>query len=208
LDTDEAEAILRSADQLPLLPAVLETVESPGPRGRAILSRARELWDAGSGIGAQSLIRRRLAVGYALPVLLEDVPPEHWNGAREQIEAWVVQVDGMLAHLYLPRVESSLRAAQAHLARADGAASDRSRVYYLMMAGAELVETTPRYVARDLTAEAEAAVDRAKDQALHGPETLKRAERLKNWASRAVEEGDYLRAIQRAYYALQLVEGE
>ena len=83
----------------------------------------------------------------------------------------------------------------------------------------ELVETTPRWVARRLVEEAHGAVERAEAEhetalgAGDAPErplskrTLERALRLKDWAEVAVVEGEYLLAIQRAYYAIQLVEG-
>lgn len=208
LDAAEAEAVLRSAEALPLLPTLLESVEAPDTRDRATLLRARELWDAGSVDQPRSAVRRRLAVGYALPVLLAETPPERWPEVRDRLDDWVETVNGMLEHLSLPRVEASLRAAERQLARADRSATERSRVYYLVLAGSELVETTPRWVARTLSAEAEVAVGVALEDSEHPERTLERAERLKNWAARAVEEGDYLRAIQRAYYALQLVEGE
>lgn len=208
MDAEEAEAVLQSAEALPLLPRFLEAVEPSGARDRAVLQRSRELWDSGSGMDAGSPIRRRLAVGYALPVLLDRVPEEEWLAARERTDAWVVRVNDMLQQLSLPGVESKLRAAERLLARADQVTNPRGRAYYLLLAGVELVETTPRYVARTLAAEADAAVALAREQGLRSGDTLDRAERLKNWSARAVEEGDYLRAIQRAYYALQLVEGE
>jgi acyl-CoA reductase-like NAD-dependent aldehyde dehydrogenase len=70
------------------------------------------------------------------------------------------------------------------------------------------VETTPGYVSRTLVRDAETAVHRAEAR-LDGapaPPALERARRLADWAARATEEQDHLRAIQRAYYAIQLVE--
>ncbi len=207
LDAEEAEAVLRSAEALPLLPRLMDTVERSGDHDYAVLIRARELWDAGSVDDMRSPIRRRLAVSYALPVLLQEMPAEAWPAARTRVDEWVERVEEMLQHLTLPDVESRVRAAEGHLARSDRAGSERNRVYHLLLASSELAETTPRWVARTLAADAAAAVARAQEEGGLSEQVMERAVRLKNWSARAVEEGDYVRAIQRAYYALQLVEG-
>jgi hypothetical protein len=209
LESAEAEAIVRSAEALPLLPELLDMVPDAGPRQRATLQRARELWDAGTaGENQRAAARRRLAVGYALPLLLAAVPPEEWTASRERIDEWLDTVSSMMQHLSLPLVEARIEAARHQLSRADAAVSDRSRAYHLLLASSELVETTPRYVARTMALDAERAVHRA-SEATADPlpaATLRRAERLKDWSAAAVEEGEYLLAIQRAYYAIQLVE--
>lgn len=209
IESAEAEAVMRSADALPLLPDLLDMAGDAGPRQRAMLQRARELWDAGTaGDDQRAAARRRLAVGYALPVLLEAVPGEEWTASRERIDAWLVTVSSMMQHLSLPPVEARIEAARHQLSRSDDAVSERSRAYHLLLASSELVETTPRYVARTMVRDAERAVDRA-SEATADPlpaTTLRRAERMKDWSAAAVEEGEYLLAIQRAYYAIQLVE--
>ncbi len=209
IESAEAEAVMRSAEALPLLPEMLDFGADVGPRQRAMLQRARELWDAGTaGDDQRAAARRRLAVGYALPVLLEAVPAEQWSASRERTDAWLVTVSSMMQHLSLSPVEARIEAARHHLSRADAAVSERSRVYHLLLASSELVETTPRYVARSLARDAERAVRRASEDTADPlpATTLRRAERLKDWSAAAVEEGEYLLAIQRAYYAIQLVE--
>lgn len=209
IDSAEAEAVVRSAEALPLLPVFLEPGDSAGDLARATLLRARELWDAGTAIDdPRGSARRRLAVGYALPLLVETVPAHEWGTARQGMEAWMVTASGMLQHLSMPEVEARIEAASQQLRRADRASSDRSRVYYLLLAGSELVETTPRFVARSMTRDAESAIRTAaaRSDAPLPAATLERAERLKDWSVQALEEGEYLLAIQRAYYAIQLVE--
>ncbi len=106
-------------------------------------------------------------------------------------------------------METRLDAAARHLERSDAAYSDRSRVYHLLLASSELVETTPGYVARTMTEDARSAVQSAREREPRPDDRiLDRAERLKDWAVLAVEEGEYLLAIQRSYYAIQLVGGE
>lgn len=208
MDSAEAEAVMRSADQLPLLPGFIDATENVDGAGTRLL-RARELWDAGTAsTEASGAARRRLAVGYAAPVLVESVPAEEWGTARERIDDWMVTASAMLRHLSIPRVETQLEAAARQLRRSDRAATERDRVYYLLLAGSELVETTPRFVARSMTRDAERVVTRARSA--RNPSvpaaTLERAKRLKDWAARAMEDGDHLLAIQRAYYAMQLLE--
>ena len=210
IQSAEAEAVNRSARALPSLTALMDGIDPPEDRSRATLFRARELWDAGTAVDdPRGAARRRLAVGYALPVLMESLPEPVWVDARDRVDDWVATANSMLQHLSIPRVQTRLDAAARHLERSDAAYSDRSRVYHLLLASSELVETTPRYVARTMAAEAQAAVIAAGERNPRLPDrVLERAERLKDWAVLAVEEGEYLLAIQRAYYAMQLVGEE
>lgn len=209
IESAEAEAVMQSAAALPLLPRFIDTAgELPAP-ARASLLQARELWDTGSSLDDSSgAASRRLAVDHALPVLVRSVDAEEWAASSESLEEWVATARSMLRHLAVPDVEARLRAADRQLQRAETATTERNRAYHLLLAGSELVETTPRYVARTMARDAETAVRRASDgvEPSVPAATLRRAERLKDWAGRAVEEGDYLLAIQRAYYAIQLVE--
>lgn len=209
LESAEAEAVMRSARQLPALPDLMAQAAPESDRDRAVLLRARELWAAGSLDDGRADSRRRLAVGYALPVLVESVSAEEWTAVREGMDDWIATVQPMLQRLALPQVQERITAARNHMARSDASRDDqRRRSYYLLLAMSELVETTPRFVARSLVADAAGALER---QAAGGDDepsrTVKRARRLKDWAERAVAEEDYLLAIQRAYYAIQLVEG-
>jgi hypothetical protein len=207
IQSAEAEAVARSAGALPSLVSLMEATEPTDDRSRATLFRARELWDAGTAVDdPRGAARRRLAVGYALPVLLEQIPEPEWVDARGRVDDWVATASSMLQHLSIPGVEERLDAATRHLERSDAAYSDRSRVYHLLLASSELVETTPRFVARTLVADAQAQVQEAGVREPRLPDrVMERAERLKDWAVQAVEEGEYLLAIQRAYYAIQLV---
>ncbi len=115
----------------------------------------------------------------------------------------------MLRHIDMPEVQLRLETAERYLRRADASMTERGRAYNVLLATSELVETTPRHVARTMTASAGRAVEGASSRSEKplSRRTLERAERLKDWAVAAVEEGEYLLAIQRAYYAIQLVEG-
>lgn len=209
VDSAEAEAVMRSAAALPLLPHFLDAHDGLDGRQRATLLRARELWDAGTAAeDPRGPARRRIAVGYAVPTLLDAVPADDWTDARAQLGGWMTTASGMLRHVALPEVEARIEAAGQQLRRSDAAVTERARIYHLLLAGSDLVETTPRFVARTMARRAEGVVRRAAEESEHAvaPNTLERAQRLKDWAARAVDEGEYLLAIQRAYYAIQLVE--
>lgn len=219
LASAEAEAVVQSAEQLPLLPGLLTDVEPASGRDQAVLVRAQELWAEGSMEGDRSSARRRLAVRYALPVLNAELTNEQWAEVQSGVEAWLGTVGGLLQKLGLPEVEDRVDAARRHLTQARDPGIDGARShYFLLLAMSESMETTPRYVAQRLVREARVAVAGARNAATDPEEsadpprrlserTLARAERLKDWADRAVAEEDYLLAIQRAYYAIQLVEG-
>lgn len=214
LESAEAEAIIQSAMALPLLPTLTERVTPASARDEAVLIRARELWAAGAAPGPRADALRRRAVEYALPVLEASIPPEEWAGVRSDAEDWMDTAEGMLRHLSLPPVEERIQTARSYLTLSDGSV-DRRRTHYLLLALAELTATTPRFVARTMVRDAAAALSRAATPSggTPGPandphdRALQRAVRLKEWAEQAVNEGDYLLAIQRAYYATQLVEG-
>lgn len=65
----------------------------------------------------------------------------------------------------------------------------------------------PRAVARTLIARADRSMMRAEVVDGFDPVALSRGERLLTGARRAMEEGDFDLAIQRGYYAVQLLEG-
>lgn len=205
----EAESVMRSAAALPSLPELASSATvTADPGQRAGLVRAQELWLASTvNQGGTASWQRRQAIGYAAPILMDLLPEDGWPALRDRVEDWTVTAEGMIHHLPLPPVETRLAGARYQLERADAATSDHDRVYHLLLAMSDLVETTPGFVARRLVGEALAAVEQAEERAgATRPATLRRARRLADWAARAVEAEEHVRAIQRAYYAIQLAE--
>jgi hypothetical protein len=205
----EADAVVRSAAALPSLGELAGRAPTVQPSQRATLVLAQQLWATGVASDLPTgATQRRAAAGHAAPVLAELLTDDDWLMVRTRAEEWMGVAETMLHHLTLPAVEHRIASARRYLERADGATSDDARVYHVLMALSELVETTPRFVARGLVADAAAAVRRAETNgaATAGGE-LDRARRLAEWAARAEEQEDHVRAIQRAYYAIQLVEG-
>ena len=209
LESAEAEAIMQSARELPVLPALVAQADPDRESDRAILLRANELWVSGTMIDPRSEARRRLAVSYALPVLVESLTAEQWAAARADLDAWVVTLEGMVQHLAMPEVRERAAAARRYLERSASAGNERRAAYYLLLSTSELVETTPGFVARRLVdrATTELTSYDATHEGAEADRAMERARRLKDWAEQAVAEGEYLLAIQRAYYAIQLVEG-
>lgn len=207
VESAEADAVMRSAAALPFLPELADRAQVEGA-DQAALFRARELWDEGTAAtDARGRVRRRLAISYAAPILAIALDTTEWTIARKRVDAWMSTADAMLRHISLPAVDQRLQAARTLLSRADASPGVSRRAYYLMLATSELVETTPGYLARTMAADAADAVRRSearRPEGRGGEATLARARRLKDWAARAVEEGDYLLAIQRAYYAIEL----
>ncbi len=209
----EAEAVVRSAAALPTLSEIVLDAPVTDPIQRATLDLAHQLWVAGSARAhIAGPAQRRSAVTQAGPLLAELVTDEEWAVLRVRTDEWTAIAEGMLRHLSIPAVEYRLASARRHLARSDDATSREDRVYHVLLAMSDLVETTPRFVARALVDRATrlvAAADGAAREDLDetASAALERARRLADWAARAMEDGDDVRAIQRAYYAIQLVEG-
>lgn len=204
----EADAVIRSAAALPSLGGIALATPTTQPSQRATLVLAQQLWATGvAGDPVRGAAQRRLAVAHATPVLAELVAEDEWPGIRSRSEDWMETAEAMLRHLILPDVERRIASARHHLGRADVAIGPEARVYHLLLALSDLVETTPRFVARGLVGDAVAAVERAEARGSGSDAQRERARRLADWAARAEEEEDHVRAIQRAYYAIQLVEG-
>lgn len=212
-DHTEAEAVMRSAAALPSLPAIVASATITDPGQGAILVRAQELWLAGAvAVDARGPAQRRIAAGYAAPILAAAVPSDEWGRVRADVDQWLVTASRMVQQLPMPIVEARIDDALNNLARADGAAAPETRAYHLLLASSDLLETTPRFVARTLARDAAIAVRRAEARAARAADdrrdrSLERARRLADWAAEALADEDHVRAIQRAYYALQLMEG-
>jgi hypothetical protein len=208
-DHTEAEAVMRSAAALPSLTGIAAGVSVQDPAQEALLVRARELWLAGAAApDARGPAQRRIAAAYAAPVLAASLPASEWVRVRADVDQWQVTATRMIRQLPMPTVEARLADAQRNLVHSDAATSPEMRVYHLLLASSDLLETTPRFVARSLTRDASVAVRRAEARVDGDRDrSLERARRLADWAVQALDEEDHVRAIQRAYYAMQLVEG-
>ncbi|HKJ93913.1 MAG TPA: hypothetical protein VJ957_12160 [Longimicrobiales bacterium] len=216
LVASEAEAVLRSAAAMPALLGVIDTVLVDSvalPDGvRYSLHTAEELWAraAADDDPARAARRRASAVALAAPYVADHMDAARLVDLRHRLRAWVDVASGMLKHLRLPQVERDLDGAAELLARSEAAEArgeHRTAVWLALSAQSRLVDTTPRVVARRMSDGALARYRRASaDGSIRDEQTRQRVERLVAGAREALDQEDYLRAIQRAYYATELLE--
>ncbi|MEJ2679540.1 MAG: hypothetical protein P8174_10760 [Gemmatimonadota bacterium] len=212
----EAAAVLRSAADLPTLPGIItETLaDSAGlpDSARYTLHSADELW-ARAAV-ENDLVRaarwRSRAVSMAAPYLAVQLDSARLGDLRQQLREWIEMASGMLKHFRLPEVEQALDDAAAQLARSEVAevrGQHETAVWLALSAQSRLVDTTPRVVARRMSDMATARYRADTSRGVTFDErTRQRVERLVSGAREALDRQDYLRAIQRAYYANQLLE--
>ena len=126
--------------------------------------------------------------------------------ARNASSLGAVRAVGMMVDLEpisasLDRAEDLHSAARNAVDRGDG---EEALVLALETADA-LWEVSPHQVATDLILQATQALGRNQAATTYSQEELIRIRRLTHGASEALDEGDYPRAIRRAYYACQLL---
>lgn len=212
----EARAVLRSAADLPTLPGIINDALSDSmgvpDTDRYTLHSAEELWAraAAENDVVQSARWRQRAVSLAAPYLATRLDTAQLADLRHRLRDWIETASGMLRHFRLPEVEQALDDAAGLLARSQvtEARGEHLRAVRLVLsAQSRLVDTTPRVVARRMS---DAALVRYRQVKADGvtldERTRQRAERLVSGAREALDRQDYLRAIQRAYYANQLLE--
>jgi hypothetical protein len=212
----EAAAVLRSAADLPTLPDIVGGVlaDSAGlpDSVRYALHSADELWARAAA--ENDLVRAARWRGRAVSMSAPYVAP-HLDGARlvdlrHRLRSWIDTASGMLKHFRLPEVEQALDDAASLLARSEVAevrGAHETAVWLALSAQSRLVDSTPRVVARRMS---DMAATRYRQDEARGwtadDRTRQRVERLVSGAREALDREDYLRAIQRAYYATQLLE--
>ncbi len=212
----EAAAVLRSAADLPTLPDVIGNVladsASVPASVRYTLHSADELWARAAA--ENDLVRaarwRDRAVSLAAPHLTASLDSARLTALRHQLRGWIDVASGMLKHFRLPEVEQALDDAAGLLARSEVAevrGEHAAAVWLALSAQSRLVDSTPRVVARRMS---DMALERYRADEARGvtldERTQQRVERLVSGAREALDRQDYLRAIQRAYYANQLLE--
>lgn len=208
----ETEAALSVSGALPTLPIVVERAVGRidvEPEAASALEWARSLWvdaEAAPDPAAAEALRRS-AYEAAAPVLARTFKPEDIAALRETLDHWVEAAGTAANGAELPEVEAALRAGAALLAHA-GRLERQGRVEQsvraLLEASDRLRETTPRAVALRLIQQARERLASA-DADRIGEVDRRRAERLLNGAREALDGGDTVRAIRRAYYARQLL---
>ncbi len=213
----EARAALEVGASLPGLP---ELVQRATPDGATVpeLIEAEALWREAAATGDPELavLLRDSAYTLAAPALAVRLDSAALTGVQARLDRWITLAGGVVRHaefhdLSAALIEAGTDLAAARTARARG--DSVAAVAATLRASDRLAETTPQAVAFRLSAEDEAAMERARQLAgkVISPDSrlrLERIDRLVRGARQALTAGHYEMAIRRAYYARQLLMAE
>ncbi len=182
------------------------------------LARASALWAAADSLSARGEdgeALRREAYEVAVPVLAAGLDTAVLHRLQRRLERWASLASSAMKRADLPDLAARLESGRSLLAdaRQAEAAGDRAgAVRATLLASDGLSATTPPAVAARLTADAEALLsriqfergERREDPAQH---RIERADRLVRGAREALAARQYELAIQRAFYARELLRG-
>lgn len=221
----ETEAALDVGLDLPTLhrlAASLGTDAELDPVDRSRLDHARAVWvDAGTIEAADGTLAadsmRAAAYVLAAPVLVNALDSSRIERALERLDHWDAEARLALgevresALIHALGLTSRLAAARSLRQRAGRALAEGDRTAAMraaLEAADRLAETTPAAVAQRLVTRAEHLIEQRREGTANPATTmqLRRADRLVRGAWEAIEKGDHVRAIRRAYYAAQLMD--
>jgi hypothetical protein len=200
----EAHGAVLVSPGLPSIPELLSREETAGGGGSEALDWM-ESWDLGAREGRMMRARLYSPVAGQLYPLLGD------KGVAEllsQTEASVRAAESAGALLISQEIHDALENAWRFYDWAKHALSEgdgQRALERTLRSGDALREVGPKQVARALMDRADEALRRTEDLPTYSEEELTRIRRLTNGAREALGEGDYPRAIRRAYYACQLL---
>jgi hypothetical protein len=150
--------------------------------------------------------------GQLYPLAVQRLRPQLGEAGIEDVlgknALSLVGVESVAAIIQSDAISSALELAKGYHVEAQWALrlGEQDRALELAFRTADaLWEVTPEQVARNLISRAEKALGRNPDAASYSEHELIRIRRLMYGASEALDEGDYPRAIRRAYYACQLL---
>lgn len=189
------------------LPTVSDLLVKHGlaEQSKAYMDAWWQSWELGQDAGARSRAPLYSPVSAAVyPYLMEEgvaqllIENERALKAAQAVELMLVAdaVDAAMENAWQYH-----RQAVEALGRGNGEVS-----LSLALRSADAVrEVSPEQVARALLLQANEALRRNRDVVPYSVEELTRIRRLTSGAREALEDGDYPRAIRRAYYACQLL---
>jgi hypothetical protein len=211
LRTDDPAVSLHFSRNLPTLPALAERWGT-GLGLEALSNSWTDSWQLPPEVGAPM---RMDLVGVGSALLADRVPPSALDRARRQIEEsiegvreWLVSPDDPGGSTLPPSISGPLAQAAGHWegakgARAKGDATVELRE--LLMASDALRSTTAGPLALAFMEQAEDELRRISESETYPVVTRQRAERLLMGAEEALEVGEPIMALQRAWYALGLL---
>ena len=227
----ETRAALQVSESLPTLPGLMARAQAAAPAGAgseaggthaaddATLERAFGLWlEAQAWEPSREEGLAADAYAAAAPVLAARLAAAGLRAGQEDARGWVSLARPLVSAWERPGLRAALQegeallaASEERLAAGDSVAAARA----LLHAADRLHQTTPWAVSGVLLGESEAdllrlggdAIDPSPPPSDAVAVRLARVQRLLHGARAAREEGDYPLAIQRAYYARQLLDG-
>lgn len=217
--TSQTAPALDLESALPTLSALVARVLAPGaPAVPAVaadgLLDALAVWTDAPGTGDDAAVEaeRGRARHMAAPLLAELIDPAQVSEMGRRMRLWAA-IGMSLPTEVDPSLTQAVRVARVALDQADESRADGDVVGAMeatMAAADVLQETTPHAVAERLVHNARASLtstmaSEAQGAAGADSTTLGRAERLLRGAEEALAGGRYTLAIQRAYYAGQLL---
>jgi hypothetical protein len=202
--TPETRGALALGANLPSLPSL---AAQAGVEER--VAPLLESWLGSWAIGLQEgRARRQLAYAAALDPISGSLDARAVEEALSEVESALHSTWTMPFMESAPMVRNVVSQAQRSLEQGRAALerNDVSEALLLTMQSADLLrEASPQVVATALVVEAEIALGRIQTVDPYPDENLTRARRLARGARLALAEGDFPRAIRRAYYACQLL---
>ena len=200
----ETHGALFSGEDLPTVPRVL--ADNGLDREAAVESDAwTDSWTMDDPAGTE--LRETVYMSSAqrlVPVLGTEGVQEVLERAGTSISA-VESVASLGLSALITDVQTRARALHGRGRTALESGRPEDALVFAFRASDALWEVNPRKVARDLLTTAEEEIGRNEGPDSYSEEELIRIRRLVYGASEAIEEGDYPRAIRRAYYACQLL---
>ncbi|TVR63566.1 MAG: hypothetical protein EA422_09115 [Gemmatimonadales bacterium] len=202
---EESFPTLRYHTDLPTLPRILRW----SSRGREF-ARLIESWEASwelprsEGEPLRSEVRRAAA-----PLLASRLERQDLVAPIRELERTFRRIDELLGGEFPLHLAPTLAAARSHQEQAEAALADEDverSILHLLGAADHLRATTPETLALELVTEAEETFRRVSGVVSYPEEERLRAERLLVGARTALDGGDPVLALQRAWYSLRLMD--
>lgn len=200
----ETHGAVLLGEDLPTVPNLLPGGLA-GPDQAAVSGAWWDSWQLEEAQGAEA---RRLLYPMVAHRLASELSEAGIQELLGRTESNIAAVGGVAIYLDPGTIGPTLiQARRLHGEASDAlAGGDDSAALELILEAADaLWSLSPQRVAMGLIEEASEAFERKVDPASYSEEEFIRIRRLMYGASEALEQGDYPRAIRRAYYACQLL---
>lgn len=169
--------------------------------------RWSDSWSADGQVDGEEAARR-VAVHEAAPVLAEALGPSGVGDAVMSVDQAVMALDGLTEiPAVLEPVVAQAREEARQAREALRAGRNAWALEQALLASDQLRAVAPEAVARALVARGEAAAA-VTDAGADSTIARTRGRRLLDGARQALDQGDYRRAVERAFYAYQLLSAE